>query len=278
MNRFVLGVMAAVAFGALAPAQAADLPVKAPLAPIVPPYSWTGLYVGINGGYSWGRSDTDVQFLTFPGGVPIVAPAGSITSADFKMDGGIAGVQAGYNWQQNNWVLGIEGDIQWSGQKGSADFLCAAPPFGGATCLPGFTFLPAGSTGVTLAIEQSLRWFGTLRGRAGVTVTPTWLLYVTGGLAVGNIKTDATLAGFTNAAPSVLVAATSSSSVTRAGWTAGLGTEFAIGGRWTAKIEYLYIDFGDVSGNVANPLIGIQANYSSSVTDNILRAGINYRF
>jgi outer membrane immunogenic protein len=59
------------------------------------------------------------------------------------------------------------------------------------------TFLPAGAVGTNLALDQSLEWFGTVRGRAGVLVTPQVLLYGTGGLAYGSIKSTGALAGFT---------------------------------------------------------------------------------
>jgi outer membrane immunogenic protein len=231
----------------------------------------------VNAGYSWGKSDTDVAFATFPGGVPIVPPAGSITSGSFDLDGWIAGLQAGYNWQHDKWVFGIEGDFQWSGQKGSGDFLCHSTLIGGP-CLPGLTFLPPGVGGTTLSVDQKLQWFGTLRGRVGLLADPKMLIYITGGLAVGKIKTDATLSGFTPAA--VPVSATASDSSTKTGWTVGGGIEGVISsdGKWTGKIEYLYIDFGDVSGNVVLVAPGIQASYNSSITDNILRVGVNYHF
>jgi outer membrane immunogenic protein len=282
MRKFILGVLGAIALGAIAPAQAADMPVKAvPMVPVVAPYNWSGIYVGANGGYSWGRSDTDVEFLTYPGGVPIVPPAGSITSAEFDLNGAIAGLQAGFNWQRDRWVFGIEGDIQWSGQKGSADFVCSAPVVVAAAAIPGpcwpsLTFVPAGAAGTTLSLEQKLRWFGTLRGRVGMTITPTWLVYATGGLAVGDIETSATLSGFNGNGLPVSIATSNSS--TRVGWTVGAGLEGVISGRWTGKIEYLYVDYGDVSGNIALLNAGIQANYSSHITDNVLRVGLNYRF
>jgi outer membrane immunogenic protein len=277
MKKLMMTTLALIAFGAIAPAQAADMPVKAmPVkAPGVIPYSWTGWYAGVNGGYSWGKSNTDVTFATFPGGVPIVPPAGSITNASTKLNGAIAGIQGGYNWQNGQWVVGIEGDIQWSGQRGSSDFLCAATIAGGV-CLPGSTFLPAGATGTTLSLDQKLQWFGTLRGRAGWTVTPTWLLYVTGGLAVGGIKTDGTLSGFNPNGGAVV--ATGSSSTTKAGWTVGAGLEGVISGKWTGKIEYLYVDYGTVNGTFTDPGAGIQASFSSHVTDNVVRAGLNYHY
>jgi outer membrane immunogenic protein len=273
MKKIILGTLAVLALGASAPAQAADMPVKAP---VVIPYSWTGWYAGVNAGYSWGKSATDVTFATYPGGVPIVPPAGSITSANTKLNGAIAGIQGGYNWQNGQWVTGIEGDIQWSGQKGSSDFLCATPPFTAISCSPLSTFAPPGIAGTTLSLDQKLQWFGTLRGRLGTTITPTVLLYVTGGLAVGEIKTDGTLTGITGGGAAI--AATGSSSTTKAGWTVGAGLEGVISGKWTGKIEYLYVDYGTVNGTFVNAGGGIQANFSSHVTDNVVRAGLNYHY
>src|SRR6266700_3769287 len=137
---------------AIPSASAADLAprpyTKAPPA-MVEIYNWTGFYVGGNAGYSWGRSNTDASFFNTATGLPIVPPAGSILTNSFDMNGGIAGGQAGYNWQSSNWVLGLEADIQWSGERGSAAFRCAATAVGGV-CLPGLTFLPAGATGSNL--------------------------------------------------------------------------------------------------------------------------------
>ena len=253
------------------PSHAADMPMKAP--PLVAVYSWTGWYAGVNVGYSWGRSETDVAYFTSPGGVPIVPPPGSIVSGTADLDGWIGGGQIGGNLQNGNWVVGLEADIQWSGQKGSSDFLCAATIIGGP-CFLIQTLPPPGVTGATLSLDQKLLWFGTVRGRLGWTPSQSWLAYVTGGLAYGEIKTDAALTGFVPAA----TLATASSSTTKAGWTVGVGLEGVISGRWTGKIEYLYMDLGTVSGSVVNTPAGIQATYSSDITDNIIRVGLNYRF
>src|SRR6266545_5045233 len=182
MKRSLL--LAALIIGSGAPAFAADLPVKARPAPvIVDTWNWNGFYLGINGGYSWGRSRTTVDYFNLPGGTPIVPPAGSITSGDFNLNGGIAGGQVGWNWAGNGWLWGFETDLQWSGEKGSATFSCAATLIGGP-CLPGLTFLPAAAAGgTTLSLEQGIQWFGTFRARAGWLVTPSILLYATGGLA-----------------------------------------------------------------------------------------------
>jgi outer membrane immunogenic protein len=282
MRTSTLKAIAVSAFAAMAvtsAATAADLAArpytKAPV--MVEVWNWTGFYIGGNAGYSWGRSNTDVSYFNSVTGAPIVPPAGSITGAGFDMNGGIAGGQIGYNWQSSNWLFGLEADAQWSGERGSAAYRCAATAIGGV-CLPGLTFLPAGVTGTSLGVDQSLEWFGTVRGRAGVLVTPQVLLYATGGLAYGSIKTSGAFAGVTP--NGVAVAVAGSSSDTRIGWTVGAGIEGKITTNWSAKLEYLYMDLDNFRAGSFSLAPGslIAANVDSRFRDNILRAGINYTF
>jgi outer membrane immunogenic protein len=235
-------------------AAAADLPIymKAP-----PLYDWTGFYVGGNVGYSWGRSNTTVDFYDSVTGALLASPSGS-----FSMDGVVGGGQAGYNWQRGRWVFGLEADIQASGQQGSGTFAC-----GTACPVPG----------TTVTINEKLEWFGTARGRLGYAVTPRVLVYATGGLAYGEV------AGTGLGSPNP---ATLSFSTWRAGWTVGGGIETALGRGWTGKIEYLYMDLGSVFGNDAPacgnlcppPVHPTGFAAGSAITDNILRVGANYRF
>jgi outer membrane immunogenic protein len=285
------------------PATAADMAVKAPLykAPIVAPWSWTGFYVGANLGYSWGRSSNDWNFVAFNAGAgpgPCL-PAGfawcAAGSDSSKLNGAIGGLQAGYNWQTGNYLAGIETDIQISGQKGSNIFTGAVPLVPGNGLPPGI---------VAANHSEKLLWLGTLRGRAGITFD-RWLVYATGGLAYGEVKAEG--AATATGAPGGNVAAclpngcpflpfgSWSNSRTKAGWTAGVGVEGAIGNNWTVKLEYLYVDLGNVDTTFAT-LPGCYGNGSagagafclntaagtgtihSRVTDNIFRVGINYKF
>ena len=270
-------LLSALLVASAVPALAADLSVKArPMPAPIPVWTWDGFYIGINGGYSWGRSNTTVSYFNTITGAPIIPPAGSITDAGFNLDGGVFGGQIGYNWQFSSWLFGLEADAQWSGQKGSAAFLCSAAGLLPGACFPGSTFLPVGTLGVGLAVDKKLEWFGTVRGRLGVLASPTWLLYVTGGLAFGEVQTDAVLTSIT--AGGAVVALAGSSSKAHAGWTIGGGTEGNLGGNWTAKAEYLYMDLGTFDTTVTVPAALIGANISSRVTDNIFRVGINYHF
>src|SRR5262249_4161391 len=117
----------------------------------------------------------------------------------------------------------------------------------------------------------------TLRGRLGATVTPETLAYVTGGLAVGGFETGGTAQAFdfTGAA----AASPFSSISTPSGWTAGGGLGARLLGNWTGKIEYLYLAFRPLSATQANLTNVTLANaFNSRVTDNVVRAGINYKF
>jgi len=269
MKRSVL--IAALFASASLPAFAADLPVKARPAP--PPYvevmNWTGFYIRVNGGYSWGHSSRELNFFNPLTGLTLVGASG--TGRD--LNGGLFGGQIGYNWQASNWVFGIETDAQWSGQKGGTTVLC---PLAG--CLPGLTAVPVG-VGTSAAINDHLEWFGTFRGRLGITVTPSVLLYATGGGAYGGVNTDLALSTFT--ATGVPVTIGSSRRSDRFGWTVGGGVEAMFGPAWSAKLEYLYMDLGSISNSVILPTaagIPLGANVTSRVTDHIFRAGINYHF
>lgn len=118
----------------------------------------------------------------------------------------------------------------------------------------------------------------TLRPRAGVLITPSALLYVTGGLAVAGINTDGVISGFTAASLPTSVAWNNDS--TKWGWVIGGGVEARLGGNWTGKLEGLYMDYGSVSGSpvLATGAIPLRFDYSSKVTDVVLRAGVNYHF
>jgi outer membrane immunogenic protein len=217
MKKILLAGVGVLALG-IASASAADIvrprPAPAPApAYVAPPFTWTGFYVGINGGYGWGNSNFSSPF----------------SSGSFDTNGGLVGGTLGYNWQAGQVVFGLEGDLDWSGMSGSGS--C-----GGLNC------------------EVNNDWLGTFRGRLGYAMG-TFMPYVTGGLAVGNIDTS--------------IAGVGTGDDTRTGWTLGGGIEANISGPWSAKLEYLYVDLGS-GGGVA----GSEADF----TANIVRAGLNYKF
>lgn len=260
MNRIVVGMAMSLLATAASAADLAPKPyVKAPLL-VDPGYNWTGFYAGLNAGYSWGRSNATV--------VPTTPVAVSIRQ---NVDGGLGGGQIGYNWQVDpKWVLGVEADIQGTGERGRS--------------IDPLTALRIGAVGITGTANSctDFPWFATFRGRAGLLADPSLLLYATGGLAVGEVRfgTQATLTAqlFDGAnspvgAPLTRVGAAVSESQTRWGWTAGAGIEKKFNRDWSAKLEYLYLDLG------AATYFGGTANETAvKFHDHVLRAGFNYQF
>jgi outer membrane immunogenic protein len=251
MRRFGLALLAITAL--VGSAVAADMPVKAPVykAPVVAPiYNWTGFYLGLNAGGSWGRQDNSL--VTVPGGT-------TVFSDSDKLNGFIGGGQIGYNWQTDHWVFGVEADFQGSGQKTDGSFVI--PSFAGVAVIPG----------LTATYTDKLEWFGTVRGRVGYAFD-RWLPYITGGWAYGHGNISGT--GTTTPAGTVLAF---SASQDYSGWTVGGGVEWAFMDHWSAKAEYLYINFGNGPTVTANGA-GTLAIVSGRMTDNIARLGINYKF
>lgn len=252
--------------GAVGAASAADMAVKArPLPPPVPVFSWTGCYVGVNGGYGW-RDQTD--FLRPSSDAvsqgfwnPAFTAGAAPNYFSYSTNGGLAGGQVGCNWQTGRFVLGIEGDLDWADIGGSHTIL---------TNVAGF--VPA-----TFTSSHNLNWLGTIRGRAGFAATDTLLLYVTGGAAFGDVRY-----GLNFAFPNTLDFHTIASTNTETGWTVGAGAEWAFNNNWTLKAEYLYVDLGNrtlisvPSGRAANLATTLTETFENKY--NLVRVGLNYKF
>ena len=118
MNRFKCALLTAVA-GFASIASAADMPTKAPVGPVVMPFSWSGLYVGVNLGGGWGNSTGDLDSFS-SSFAPSVAGGAVPGSLGVKSSGVIGGGQIGYNWQTGPLVFGVETDIQGSGIRGTS--------------------------------------------------------------------------------------------------------------------------------------------------------------
>ncbi len=264
MSRSVRALVLATVLTVAASATALAKPHHPPPPPPPPPppsFNWTGYYVGGNLGYSFGWANSSYSSAAFGGfGIPSSLLAGQ------QLDGFIGGAQVGYNWQANNaWVYGLETDFQGSTEKGTGNF--------GANY---FFDFPAGFSSFGGAVTTKILWFGTVRGRLGFLVTPDTLLYATGGLAYGGIKSAGTVTD-THAPATWAFGGTT----TNIGWTVGAGVEGAVPNTsaWTWKVEYLYIDFGSVnfSGATPDPTFPTYS-LNTRVSDNIVRAGFNYKF
>jgi outer membrane immunogenic protein len=281
MRRVFVACAALSVLLAAAPAFATDMPLKAPPAPPTP--MWTGFYIGANGGYGWGNWNSDSVASIFPDGVT--------TTADPNVSGWFGGVTAGYNWQvAHQWVLGLEGDFDWSGEKASdsSSSSTSAPSGIGIGLCDGHA--PCTTT-TTAAIgnEWEKPWFATLRVRGGYLIEPTWLLYGTGGLAFAGTKFATTSSTTTTTTDSigqivnpsspftigtpVTTSAALSETQDRVGFAIGGGVEKLLSQNWSVKAEYLFMDFGKHTF-----LAGTGEDTTITMIENIVRVGVNYRF
>jgi outer membrane immunogenic protein len=265
MKKILIGLVVAAAMAA--PAVAADM-AGAPYtkaAPMSPGYNWTGWYVGGNAGYGWGSSDpattteyTATNYWSILS-VPQVNTAG--TGSRVSTSGFVGGGQLGYNYQTGNIVWGAEADFEsfrLSGSRlGGAVYACCAP------------------SSFTLGQTTGTDWLFTLRGRLGWAAN-NLLLYATGGLAVTNLKYGEVFTDTIGASEAV------NYSKTKAGWTIGAGAEYGISRNWTVKAEYLYLDFGGLSGTSllagTGPCNCTRMFHSTDLTASVARLGVNYRF
>ena len=158
-------------------------------------YDWTGFYAGLNAGYAFGGDDA----------VGVLPTYGNV--GDLEIEGMFGGIQAGYNFQADSFVMGVEGDIQLSGISDEDD-------------------------NGRVNSQNDNTYFGTLRLRAGYAWDRT-LIYATGGLAYGGFdySVDTPTANIDD-------------DFARAGYAVGGGVEYAFDNSWTMKLEYLYANFG----------------------------------
>ncbi len=227
-------------------AMAADVALPAPppnaptnYYPATAPVNWGGIYLGVNGGYGFGSSNW--------------TNAG-VSTGSFRTDGALVGGTIGLNYAgYGGLMFGVEGDLDWSALKGSSSTSACA------------------GLGVTTgaACETQSEWLSTARVRAGYAFNRI-LIFATAGAAIGDFQVALNPpATFLSVGPQL-------------GWTAGAGIEFAFTDNWTAKVEYLYVDLGTIScpaGTSCPPAnaAGV-SNGSVSLTESLVRAGINYKF
>jgi outer membrane immunogenic protein len=237
---------------------------------VAPAFSWTGVYFGLNAG--WLGADNTMVNAATPGVDPTVdvQDLATLATGDFSLgnkSGFIGGAEIGYNYQFNNWVAGIEADIQGiAGQAVNAS-ITSSP----------------GTLSSTLNGSMDTKWLGTLRGRLGFLPAPTLLVYGTGGLAYSEIQATTALS---QSDSSIVFTGSGTGGDGFAqlvtGWTAGGGVEWMFTQNWTAKVEYLHYDLGTASftwqaQDTAVNVGDIYQNETTSVHNqgNIVRVGLN---
>jgi outer membrane immunogenic protein len=225
MRKFLLPV---AFLATAAPAVAADVGAPPPPPPAYNPpplFTWTGLYLGAQIGYAWGTDTVTVIPFGF--------------GTDFTPNGVVGGGHIGYNLQLNQFVAGLEGDIEGTSISR--------------------TFSPGG-----VIYDTSLDVQGSIRARLGLAFDRV-LLYATGGVEFAGF--DTTVTGIFS----------DQTSQTRTGWTVGGGIEYALSPNWSIRAEYRYADFGNFT-QPAPFIFGLGSTVNHHETENAVRAGVTYRF
>ena len=274
-----------VAAGALAwlcaalPANAADqrpAPLKAPPVAIAP---WSGFYLGLDAGFQSTRTDLTLISIATVGGVlgPQTIPPGGATSLPYDGTGARFGAFGGYNWQASpQWVFGAEADLGWTDNKTTLN----------GVAIP--AFFCCANIGHSSSV--STNWDASVRGRLGFLVTPTFMVYLTGGVAWQRFETNSSCgAPFCAPVPPpgvTFVPFSITNAFTKTGYTVGGGFETMLWPNWFLRASYRYAEFGTVSFDVTNAVTGGVAagtTFITSTMDLKLRThtasfGVAYKF
>jgi outer membrane immunogenic protein len=227
-------------------AMAADLPVrKAPsVAPAPVVYDWSGLYIG--GHVGWGFAETDITDRT------VLGTSLAIPTQSFNGDGFLGGVQAGWNYQVGNFVLGAEVDYSFADIKGDVTTSIAA-------------------TNAVVSRSSDVMWIATSTARLGYTWDRV-MIYSKLGAAFAQFDYN------NNISVGGASVFSGTASETRVGFTVGTGIEWALAGGWTAKAEYNYMDFGRRTVDFGVDAAGNPVNLDVDQRISTVKAGVNYRF
>lgn len=216
---------------------------------VVRTYTWHGFYVGAHAGYGW--SDKSWTLVDNAGDGDSNRIGTVITS--HGADGWLGGLQAGFNHQFGRLVVGAEAEFAWTGMDGASNWVAG----------------PGGpNAGVPRDATTDINWFATLSGRLGATFDRS-LIYV----KLGGAWADE---DYAHTGGSVNTVRRFKGGDTRSGWLLGAGFEHAFDSRWSMKLEYNYIDFGD--GRVSLTDGARTAVFDIEQDMHIVKLGLNYRF
>lgn len=225
-------------------------------------FGWSGFYLGGHAGYAAGKADTAGTLdpnNPFGNSAPAAQPAYNANmSPSLKPNGFAGGGTAGANWQKGALVWGLEGDFGAFGLSRSATT----------------SVTPPGHVGLTSSTSVSADWLGTVRGRVGFAFGHS-LLYATAGAAFTDLRSGQTSTYATLGPRGV---ENFSAANLRTGVAAGGGWEYMLLPDWSGKIEYLHLDFGTLSGAGSIPIQSVNVTHATTVTADVVRAGVNYRF
>jgi outer membrane immunogenic protein len=277
MKKFLLVSIAISALGT-APALSADMAVKArPMVAPVAVSTWTGCYVGVNGGWKGGRFGESVDT---PAGVAVLPAGTSVFAADhidlnrLNVDSGAVGGQVGCRWESaDHWVVGVEGDFDWTDLHGTV--VSNTFGTGRSVLVPGDFF------------DNRARWESSVRGIVGRSFDK-FLIYATGGLAVTDVRMGGNFIGVPGPVP--LPASAGFESKTLFGFTVGAGAAYAFSPNWDIGAEYRFSQYSGanfrlgqiavncMAGNNTETCFFTDATGHKDLRTNEVLFKLNYRF
>jgi outer membrane immunogenic protein len=213
-------------------AAAADLPVTPPPVPV---FTWTGVYLGGQIGYAWAKDNGNLSNQGRLG--PVIVPSAFASSAS-SSQGVLGGAHIGYDWQVNQWVLGLRGEVDGTSLRKTVQPVSYV-------------------TSTTNLFIQ-----GAILGRVGYAFDHV-LVYAIGGGTYGAIHNSYKVLGQPDSFPTA-----------RSGWTVGGGIEYAVNNNWSVRAEYRFSDFGSFTDN---PIVYFVSE-SHHWTENQVKAGFSYKF
>jgi outer membrane immunogenic protein len=252
---------------------AADLHSRTPYAPPDPVFTWTGIYLGGQIGYAWTQNNNYIESVGH-------SVLGNVFydsySPQTNAHGPIGGAHLGYNLQVNQWLLGLEGDLEDSNLGKTTSFSDYSNYY---------------QDHIPTTVQSSLGLQSSIRGRAGIVFDHV-LFYGTGGAAFGDSANQITtnypgcIRTFTHnclfgVGPFI---GHDSFSQIRVGWTAGSGIELAITRNWSARAEYRFTQFGNNTSYLANVYPAayageyVNASWRRDLNENRVEIGFSYKF
>ncbi|MDA9402542.1 outer membrane protein [Bradyrhizobium sp. CCBAU 45389] len=237
-----VGLVSILGFGSAA--GAADLAVKAPVA--AKQFSWTGCFIGVHAG-----GDFSYDKIR--------------SSGDFSSAGFIGGGQIGCDYQfASAWVIGVEGRAAWSSLTSKTPGTATFNPVFGGVVVP---------LTVPTQFTVSNDFLASATARLGYSFAGNWLAYGRGGVAWTREKADIVLTP-----PLLGVPVDPKGTMTRTGWTAGVGLDWAFASHWSANFAYDYYDFGANDFVLTNSIPPVTVSGSLKDRVHTVTAGVNYRF
>ena len=255
MRKILFGIVTVAVAGAfghfagISNASAADLPMMTKAPVLAPSYDWSGFYAGGQVGGGWFKNQTTIVDgnAAFPAGLILNPITGS---------GVLGGGFAGFNYQANQMLIGIDGDYSWADLNGS-----------GST---------VGPTGFTSSVNEKVSWLATVTARVGYTANNFLYYGKFGGAWAGFSSNGVT----TN--PAGIAVTNTASSDTHNGFTVGAGVEWGLASNWSAKLEYDYVNFGTTNFNLALTSVAtgvVTSAARSSISDlHMVKVGFSYHF